>query len=98
MLILLVPSWIEPFVFLVECRNRDVDYFELTYRAMAAARLNVDHRHRFDRISCPVEFDFAFAVQHEINFRHSLVIMRARINLYVNEMEGRSRSGQIRKR
>src|SRR5438876_9378238 len=88
---------VEPLVILFERRDGDIDDFEVADRAVAAAGSDVNGGHRFDMMTLAIEFNFAFAFEHKVNLRRSLVIMRAGIGLDVDQMQAGSRAGQFGK-
>src|SRR5436309_15565532 len=89
--------WIEPLIIVLERRDGDIDDFEVADGAVSTARSDVNSCHWFDVMAFAIEFNFAFAFEHEINLRRSLVIMRAGIGLDVDQMQAGSRAGQFGK-
>ncbi len=75
---------VEPFVFGVEGRDRDVDDSHLSDGAMAAAGLDEDGGKRLDRHAFAVELHIAFALKDKINLGELFVIMHLCILLDVD--------------
>ena len=74
-------SSIKPFVGFVEGGDRDVDDLELADGAVAAAGLDVHGRHGLERDQLAVELHLTLPFEHQIDFGHAFVVVRARVGL-----------------
>ena len=90
MLIAKVSRSVEPLVMRIKGGDGDVEDFHAADRAVAAARFDKNCGEGLHGKTFAVEFDEAFAVhfEHGVNLRHFLVIVRARIELDVDDVDG----------
>jgi hypothetical protein len=86
---------VEPFVCGVKRRNGKVQDPESADRPMSAAGRDIDGGQRLDGVPGAVQFDFTMAFEDDIDFRHSLVIMRAWICCNVDQMHARGSSREL---
>src|SRR6266545_3611539 len=90
-------SWgIEPFVRLVKRRHGDVHEAQLADGPVAAAGPDVNGRHRLHRHHFAVQLHLALAFEDEVNLRHPLVVVRARIALDVDDVQAGDVAGGLR--
>ena len=90
MVIAKVSRSVEPLVMRIKGGDGDVEDFHAADRAVAAAGFDEDRREGLHREAFAVELDEAFALhfEHGVNLRHFLVIVRTRIELDVDDVDG----------
>jgi len=98
MLQLIYSISIKPFVVHIKRWNRGIENRQLTNRPMPTPRLNQNRIARLNRLTLAIQFDFAAAFQHIINFRHPLVIVSPCVDADFNPMHRSYLVGIVDKR
>ncbi len=80
---------VEPLVVGIEGRDGHIENLQVTHGSVATAWLDEDSSFRLERVAFAIELDVTFALQDEIDLRHLLVVVRARVFLDGDHVHGR---------